>query len=257
MRKLLPVLALVIVATCCTTGTRMPGDRPARETPSDPLRAFFALCEKDMARATAVIEKRALIDNLTHLQLMNSGGDRFYLLEREGITEMLRAVTQGNYSDFILVNGNGTVIYTMANDDLFAKNLKTYKPDSPLGRCFGGKKAPLHLEDVSEFPRSSGSYRMLIAGNVYRQGVPRGVFIVQIDMEKIFHAAGEGTVIASMDGLVRVSARSESLMSPLVTDDGAAAWTACARGQVLMGGKARTCRVFSYEDLQWMVIGGQ
>lgn len=236
MTKILPVLALVIVATCCGTGTRMPGDRPAQQSTGDPLHAFFTLCEQDMARATAVIEKRALIDNLTHLQLMNSGGDRFYLLEREGITEMLRAVTQGNYSDFILVNGSGTVVYTMANDDLFAKNLKTYKPDSPLGRCFGGRKAPLHLEDVSEFPWSSGHYRMLIAGEVYRQGAPRGVFILQVDMEKILCAAGEGTVIASMDGLVRVDARKESLLNPLVTDDGAAAGIPCARGLVMVGG---------------------
>jgi hypothetical protein len=255
MRKLLPVLALVIVATSCGKGTRVPGDRPAEQSAADPLRAFFMLCERDMERASAVIEKRALIDNLTHLQLMNSGGDRFYLLERDGITEMLRAVTQGTYSDFILVNGSGTVVYTMANDDLFAKSLKTYKPDSPLGRCFGGKKEPLHLEDVSEFPRSSGRYRMLIAGNVYQQGALKGVFILQLDMEKILHAAGEGAVIASMDGLVRVDARKESLMNPLVTDDGTAAGTACARGPVMVGGKPRPCRIFGYDDLKWMVIG--
>jgi hypothetical protein len=254
MKKHALVFALAILAIQCACGTGSHTTRPGDAGSGDPLRDFFTLCELDMARATAVIEKRALVDNLTHLQKMNEGGDRFYLLERDGITEMIRAVTQGNYSDFILINAHGMVVYTRDDDDLFAKNIRHFKPESPLGRCFSNKKAPLHVEDVTEFPRSSGLFRMLVAGNVFQDGEVKGVFILQIDMDKLLGAAGGDVTIASADGIVRADAHKELILNPLVTDDKTAPEALCAKGLVLQSGKSRRCRVFSYESLRWIVI---
>ncbi|TAL36659.1 MAG: hypothetical protein EPN93_07485 [Spirochaetes bacterium] len=254
MNKPARVLALAILAVQCACGTGAHTARPDDSGSGDPLRDFFALCEQDMAHATAVIEKRALIDNLTHLQKMNEGGDRFYLLEREGITEMIRAVTQGNYSDFILINAHGMVVYTRDNDDLFAKNIRHFKPESPLGRCFSNRKTPLHVEDVTEFPRSSGLFRMLIAGNVFQGGEIKGVFILQVDMERLLGVAGADTTIASADGIVRVDSRKELVLNPLITDDRASPEALCTHGSILQAGKSRRCRIFSYDSLRWTVI---
>ena len=54
------------------------------------LEGFFRTTESDALKAKQVVEKDKIIFNLTHLKLMNTGGRKYYLLERENITEMIK-----------------------------------------------------------------------------------------------------------------------------------------------------------------------
>ena len=73
---------------------------------------------KKVAEYLDVVMEEEIVKNLTHLHRMDYGGRKYYLLERENITKMIQAVTEGTYTDLILVNKKGIIIYTMNNDDI-------------------------------------------------------------------------------------------------------------------------------------------
>ena len=111
-------LYLIIIAaflSCTAPADRIP-------VTVDRLQRFFNACESDLSRARRVVVERNLITMLSHFQTMNGGGRKYYLLEREGITALIRSVTSGAYDDLILINRDGVVVYTMASDELFAKS---------------------------------------------------------------------------------------------------------------------------------------
>jgi len=91
---------------------------------------------RDIGNASRIVIDNDLILNLTHLQSMNGGGRKYYLLERDTISYMLSSVTQNLYHDIILVNRGGTVVYTMNDDVIFSKNVKEMDSSSPLRRSF-------------------------------------------------------------------------------------------------------------------------
>ena len=74
------------------------------ETPNDDLTNFFRQCESDIQRAKRVIIDRNIVMKLSHFHKMDFGGRKFYLLERESITKLIKSVTEGIYSDIILIS---------------------------------------------------------------------------------------------------------------------------------------------------------
>lgn len=169
------------------------------------LEAFFSLCESDARRACAVISEKDLIKNLTHLHRMNEGGKRYYLLERENITAMIKSVTDGIYSDFILINRHGVIIYTMSNDELFGKNVRSSLKESPLAGCFTAEDQDMHVEDLAAFPLPGKKYNLYVSIRVIREGTFHGVFLLQVESEKIAEHIEKGSALLSLDGICRLS----------------------------------------------------
>ncbi|MCX7679642.1 MAG: hypothetical protein N2316_10545 [Spirochaetes bacterium] len=94
---------------------------------ADPHRlSMFSVNEiykKDIQKASKVINDNNLIITLTHLQTMDKGGRKYYLLEKETLSHLLNSVTKNLYRDIYLVNWEGTIIYTMHDDSVFARNV--------------------------------------------------------------------------------------------------------------------------------------
>lgn len=108
---------------------------------------------RDIDNASKVINDNNLMLNLTHLQLMDKGGKKYYLLEKETISYLLSSVTKNLYQDIILVNWEGVVIYSMRNDGIFSKNIADAGAPSPLSNPYkSAMEGNLYASECAESP---------------------------------------------------------------------------------------------------------
>lgn len=211
-------LVLILITACSTQ--KVVTEKVAVPEPERPMNqtetrfhAFFSMCERDIYNARKVVFDRDLIKILTHLHKMNEGGRRYYLLERESITEMIMAVTKGVYSDFILINKHGIIIYTRENDDIFGKSVITTLKNTALLNCFNMTDTNFNIEDVSIFPPESNSPNIFISTKVIKDNSFHGVFVLQVGIYKIEEIIDRYTNIISPDGICRVSKNSDNVLA--------------------------------------------
>jgi hypothetical protein len=173
------------------------------------LQNFFKRSELDSIRAKNVIEKHRIIQHLSHLKKMDNGKRKYYLLEKENITEMIRSVTEGIYLDYILINKHGEIVYTKNNDELFGTNVNEgFNP--PLKKCFLNRDG-VFFEDVSFILPSSKVYGLQISCPVVVEKEFHGTLILQVEINKINEILDSGTEIFSRDGIIRVTPFSERI----------------------------------------------
>jgi hypothetical protein len=205
--------ALILAALSCRSKQTAIDNKQMAEI--DRLTGFFSTCEKDIRNAVGVVMENEIIKNLTHLQKMNAGGRKYYLLERENLTSMIMAVTEGVYTDLILINRHGTVIYTMINDNIFGKNAAQGLHGSAIHDCFEkSREGSLHIEDVTIFPPVTGSLHIFISMMDVKDEFSRGVFIMQIDMSIIQNLLGDEAVALDREGLYRITPERDKIFSP-------------------------------------------
>ncbi len=176
------------------------------------LEGFFKMTEADSLKAKHVVEKHKMIQNLTHLKIMNTGGKKYYLLERENITEMISAVTEGVYLDYILINRNGDIIYTRTTDNIFGNNIKNGFEDTPLRKCFLSRDA-VHFEDVALMTTASSIPGLYVSVPIVSDDGFQGTLILQIDIDRINRFFDDKTDIISREGLIRVTADKKRILS--------------------------------------------
>lgn len=255
MRNALCAICIALVsATCAGRDASM-----RRETTAirpDSLVNFFRVCEQDSKNAIAVIVNRDITKNLTHLQRMDGGGRKYYLLEREAITEMIRAVTSGLYDDFILINRHGVVVYTMADDALFAKSVPASFKGTALQECFEKTGTDLYLSDTGPSPGASERPVLYAAGRVVRDGEFHGVFLLQVRAERIARLIAENESIVSRAGIVRISRNGIPVDAPYPDFERIAPATLVeARSHRLTLPRAvLSYYPFTYKNLSWIII---
>jgi hypothetical protein len=164
-----------------------------------PLGEFFEQCRTDMEKAKKVIADRDLVKNLTHLQYMAGGGDRYYLLEKEAVTAMIRSVTAGAYADFILINRQGAVVYSMSDHAVFAKNVLTGLKNSALRECYENRNAGLYIGKASVLP-GEDRYTIAISSKVGGMDTMPGIFALIVDISKIQELIGDKASIIDSTG---------------------------------------------------------
>lgn len=247
------VCAVMVLAAalCCSVKKETPVRHEAPPLVGR-LAEFFNLCARDASSAARVVEKHDIVKMLTHFLRMNGGGKKYYLLEREHISEMILAVTEGLYSDFILVNRHGVVVYSRENDEVFGKNVRTGLSDSPLARCFARQDRPLHVEDVAVFPAGSGRYGIFISSRIEVENTFHGIFILQAGIEKVEEYLEAGTEIVDYEGRYRITPRKERILSdhPLrerITPGVVEIFTD--------GGKKYESTPFEFNGIRWMIVG--
>jgi hypothetical protein len=249
----------VILLMCLMTFPSCRSISPAEDTApagaQGNLERFFRVREKDLSNALSVIRERDLIKILTHLHKMNEGGKKYYLLERESITEMIRAVTEDIYSDFILVNRHGVVIYTREDDDIFGKNVTTSLKDSPMNRCFQ-KKNGITIEDAVEYPVRSGRYCMHVSPEVIVKEEYHGIFMLQVGIDRISEILEKDTFITDRNGLFRIHADRSMMLTPFASIDRVLQGEKRAGGPsfVIEDSGQYEVTPFSYRNLNWLVI---
>jgi len=253
MKKLGIVCMAVFMALNASCSVKKEAPVKQELSPLDgKLAAFFHLCAKDAGSGAKVVQKHDIVKMLTHFLRMDGGGKKYYLLEREHISEMIFAVTEGLYSDFILINKHGVVVYSRENDDIFGKNVRTALSDSPLARCFAQQDRELHVEDVAFFPPGSGRYGIFISSRIVVENSFHGIFILQTGIEKIEGYLDGKTEILDYEGRYRISPRRELIMTehPLFKrmEPGKA-------GVVSADGKFYEYHPFEFSGIRWLIVG--
>ncbi len=190
--KTFPMIFLTFFIASCASA-------PAITPEIGPLEEFFARCRSDMEKAKKVIVNHDLVKNLTHLQRMADGGDKYYLLERENITAMIRAVTVGVYFDFILINKQGAVVYSMANHAVFGKNVLTQLGKTALRDCYENRDTAIYLGTASILP-ADDRYTNAVSSKVSGANIMPGIFVLIIDASKIQEIIGEKASIIDSSG---------------------------------------------------------
>jgi len=207
-------ILLSILIVSCTSGPDItsPGLKPGSADPASvSLKRLFSVCEADMARAGEVIISHGLVKNLSHLHRMDSGGRKYYLLEREAITRLISSVTKGLYCDYILMNSSGTVVYTMKNDRVFGKNAATQLRDSGLYKCFAESGTGAYYSDVLKIDREDG-YSLCISSRV-GNGASSGIFVLQVGMDRLRETVGKKSEAIGLDKKYKITADSGSIQS--------------------------------------------
>ncbi len=197
MRKT-AVILLIILFACTSEQPKQPGIEK-----KTPLEGFLELCEADVTRAIDVITGRDIVKNLSHLQTMNKGGRKYYLLERENITKMISSVTEGIYTDYILINKNGTVIYTKYNNYIFGKNVRTSLRDTVLYECYVNRGMPYYFGDVS-FLSDGKRPSLYVSSSVSENDDFNGIFILEVNVTKLQEMIGSRKEIVGFDGRYKV-----------------------------------------------------
>ncbi len=226
------VFILIALLSCATAQNPQKTSETAKETSADiePMRKFFDVFEKDMVNTAHVIAQQELVKTLTHLQKMNFGGNRYYPLEREALTKMIRELSSYDYAECILLNKSGTVIYTMKEDRIFAKNAASFTES--LSVLFkNGKEGPFLL-DTNEFPVLSKQYVIFFAIPV--PDADDGVLLAAIHTDAIARLNGIKGSFVDQNGLIRLSSDPAKLMTA----------STGFRGK-------NTGKAFRYHNLEW------
>lgn len=197
-------LLLIFAVSCSAPPVKEEVKVSAEDTNISSLEKFFKRSEGDSLRAGQVIEKHNIIQQLTHLRLMDTGGKKYYLLERENITEMINAVTEGIYLDYVLINKHGDIIYTMKNDSLFGTNVNEGYEETPLKKCFAMKRS-VYFEDVSLITPAAVTYSLYVSSPVYVQQNFHGILVLQIDISKISEILEKDTDVINRDGIIKIA----------------------------------------------------
>lgn len=254
MNRILIIITLVLLS--CSSPEKQVIIQPVSEPGFDlsTLEGFFKTTESDALRAKQVVEKDKIIFNLTHLKLMNTGGRKYYLLERENITEMINAVTEGIYLDYILINRSGDIIYTRTDDTLFGCNINSGFEDTPLRKCYLSREA-VHFEDVSAMTTASSILGLYVSAPIVSEDGFQGTLILQIDIDRINRFFDERTDIISREGLIRVTVDKKRILSEyhgftaidIPTLDRDNKWSDNSSGSVT------DYSVFKYKNISWIV----
>lgn len=222
------------------------------------LEKFFKRSELDAVKAGNVLEKHKIIQHLTHLRRMDTGGKKYYLLEKDDITEMINSVTEGVYLDYILINKNGEIIYTDKNDDIFGTNINRGYEATPLFKCFSNRTG-VYMEDVSYISPASKMYSLYVSSPVYVEGNFHGVLILQIGISKISEIIENGTEILDRDGVIRVTSSEERMFSKYPAFDKIDLNLLNDNGVVLLNEKEGRLRFlkFNFKRIQWILAKHQ
>lgn len=201
--NLMKTIKTFFILTCILQLCFISCSKKITKTKVDNMTSFFYGCEKDLERAANVIAEKELIKILTHLQIMNTGGKKYYPLEREALTKMINSLITYTYSDCILVNNKGTIVYTMYNNDIFSKNVK-YIPGAPFADIFTAamKNEPIII-DVTKFPEITDRFDMFFSKPIIRKNKIYGILIASIDINQLKPILKEKTYIVDQDGIFR------------------------------------------------------
>jgi len=247
----------VIFLSCCTRPVKVEDVKPVevkKQSEVEILEKFFKRSENDSFKAGNVLQKHNIIQHLTHLRKMDRGGKKYYLLEKDDITEMIKAVTEGIYLDYILINKNGDIVYTRTNDELFGRNINSGYESSPVQKCFL-KRSGVYFEDVSFIYPSSKIYSLYISTPVYVEGDFHGVLVFQVDTKKICEILEPGTEIFSRDGIIRVTALGDRIFLKYPGFQNIDINSLDSNGvtsSVFSDGKIRFLK-FNYKEINWIL----
>ncbi len=218
MKHILSIFLLASMLSCSSA----PGstDLSSINTYSQFIISFFDRYMEDLKRAEGVVKKNDMIQNLSHLQRMNTGGKRYYLLERKSLTALLQSITIEQYYDIILTDRGGRVLYTMHNDSLFNTVLSRQDEISPLLRCYkNGIKGNIFIHEPAEYSRLSSSILLFIAYPVTIESEPAGLLIAVIKNDLLVASKPRDLLVLNHSGNLAVTAHLKDLGQSIIPEN--------------------------------------
>ena len=220
---------------------------------ADSLKRLIMHCASDMERAKKVIIERDIIKNLTHLQSMDNGGKKYYLLEKEAITGMLHSVTKGAYADILLVNRDGRVVYTLNSDEIFSRSVRQLN-GTPLAECFENRQTAVLYSSAGKLPADPGKQCIAFSSPVSGGATMPGMFIVIVDADRIRSLIGDEDVVLDSRGNYLLSPDTEKIRTRYeyfekikIPSDGGGIFTGPAGVRIAY-------RMVNYGALSWILV---
>lgn len=204
MKVFIGSILIILFTLTCQTGDGK------KQTESDKQKSLISLCKYDMKNAVKVINKNDMITALSLYLKFDRGGTKYYLLERESITAMIKSVTRGLYRDFILINTSGKIVYTMSNSRIFSRNVTEFPlKGSPLFRCFQTGKDEMYVSDVVRSQWLQDESCIILSCKVVKDGISMGVFLLQVDLLKLDEMAARAQEFSDILNSPRVARKRE------------------------------------------------
>ena len=259
MKKISIIIIFISILAGCTSKQTPENTEKPQIADINDLYNFFKTCNTDIQKAVKVISDNKMIGMLTHLKRMDMEGKKYYLLERENLTSMIKSVTNGTYSDLILINSSGVIIYTMINDEIFGKSINSHLKDTALKNCFSkSSESGFHIEDVTIFPPNYGTPKIFVSFPDKQDDFTKGVFIIQIDMTIISSAYKTIHAIIGKDGRYRLDKNSDNILQQCdflekINIDNL---NNLSNQTIRLENNIYNYYPFSYNNLDWIIISG-
>lgn len=247
-------ILIILSFFSCSSGTEN-SRRPDTGIKPDSLLNFLKICESDLKRAVHVVRQNELTALLRHFQEMNDGGKKYYILEKHTITKMINSVTKGMYEDFILINGDGIVVYTKNDDSIFSSSVYKSLSTTPLSECFKNREKKIYIIDE---PGKSAKDRLVlyVSAPVIIDDMPAGIFILKVNTARIESLLSYNTTLTDIKGRYYVTHSDTSRTMEFPSFDTASRTSLTGGKRILMKLRERNllCYPIRYHNLTWVVI---
>lgn len=241
---------LLIVLCSCTTHKPIKNETINIPKPPEiePLIDYFDKCDKEIIASVKVIRDEEIIKNLTHLRLMNYGGQKYYLLEKENITSMIKSLTTIEYTDCFLINHSGVIIYTMYSESYFGKNIKQSYPGQPISKCLDNYRKPgLFIIDIDT--QMTDKKTIYLSYPVWKNNEFHGVFVLLIDLSSLKNIYTDDTFVIGKEGRYRIIKDNTQLFNLY---DG---YNNVKIGKPFnYNDQELDCKIFNFKNLEWFII---
>ncbi len=250
MQRFVHLLFIALAVSCSSVPARH-GSLPALET-------FFRRCEADLENAKRIIIERDMVKTLSHLQRMDGGGRKYYLLERESITALILSVTEGVYSDFVLADARGRIIYTGANDEIFSRSVASLKDTSLAPSLHLPDDAGVRITGPGEIAGGRGARYLAVSSPVSGGNTMPGTFTLLVNAERIGELAGGDTAILDSRGYYITGGKGDGVNTRHPDFDSIVIGSPDGpdRGRIVgPDGRHAPYRIFRYRNLLWILLG--
>jgi hypothetical protein len=215
MRKLLIITIAIFIG--CTASRTTIVEIAEIEEPiivDHKLYTFFEQVKTDLDNYGNVAIKEDLVLFLSHFKKMDSGGRRYYLLERENITKMVESVTQKIYSDSLLLDIRGNIIYTRVNNTIFAGNIARKVNNNTLLPDLLRNDFKYYITDPLKIDGFRPRKVILACKKISSSETCPGFAMLQIDTDQINSLLKENEFVLDINGICLFANDIKSINKP-------------------------------------------
>jgi len=166
----------------------------------DKLYSFLKRVKTDLDIYADIALKEDLVKFLAHFKDMNNGGKRYYLIERDNITRMIESSTQRIYSDYILLDAKGKVIYSRSNNTIFSEIIGRRVNDSSFLPNLLDDNYKYYISNPLKVSGVNSTKVILVCTKISSPDTFPGFAILQINVGRINSLLEETEFILDIDG---------------------------------------------------------
>jgi hypothetical protein len=166
----------------------------------DKLHLFFKHVKSDLNTYGNIALQEDLVKLLSHFKEMDAGGKRYYLIERENISRMIESSIQKLYSDYILLDAKGNVIYSKSNNHIFSNNISKKVSDSSLLPNLLNEDYKYYITEPLKIEGFYSKKVILVCMKISSSKTFPGFAILQIDIDKINSLLEKNEFVLNLSG---------------------------------------------------------